>query len=80
MSQPLNTFVVILLAFPFYLAQKGRLAAFVDFAKPAKTGATAAPGQASTASAAPAAASGAAVAENAASTYTTFADAAALFS
>lgn len=45
MAQPLNTFAVVLLAFPFYLAQKGRLVGYIDLAKPGKTAAasTAAP-------------------------------------
>lgn len=34
MAQPLNTFAVVLLAFPFYLAQKGRLVGYIDLAKP----------------------------------------------
>lgn len=34
MAAPMNTFAVVLLAFPFYLAQKGRLAAYVELAKP----------------------------------------------
>lgn len=36
MSSPLNTFTVVLLAFPFYLAQRKRLAAYIDLAKPSK--------------------------------------------
>ena len=34
MSKSLNTFAVVLLAFPFYLAQKGRLANYINLAKP----------------------------------------------
>jgi uncharacterized membrane protein len=83
MAQPLNTFVVILLAFPFYLAQKGRLAAFVDLAKPSNA-ATPAQTSAATASATPtstAASSGVtSAASTAATAFSTFADATALFS
>jgi len=34
MAQSINTFAVVLLAFPFYLAQKGRLVGYIDLAKP----------------------------------------------
>jgi len=86
MNKSLNTFVVVLLAFPFYLAQKGRLSAYVDLAKPAKASATASASAPSTSAAtSPASASGATSQgaaqslSTAASAYTPFADAAALF-
>ena len=34
MAVQFNTFAALLLAFPFYLAQKGRLATYVNLAKP----------------------------------------------
>lgn len=36
MAKSINTFAVILLAFPFYLAQKGRLASYINLAKPSQ--------------------------------------------
>jgi hypothetical protein len=36
----MNTFAAILLAWPFYLAIKGKLATYVGFAKPAASGNT----------------------------------------
>lgn len=39
MAQPMNTFAVVLLAFPFYLAIKGRLAYYVTLAKPSNASA-----------------------------------------
>lgn len=41
MAKSINTFAVILLAFPFYLAQKGRLAAYINLAKPSQGSASA---------------------------------------
>lgn len=38
MTARMNTFAVILLAFPLYLAVKGRLAAYVELAKPGASG------------------------------------------
>ena len=43
MVKSLNTFAVILLAFPFYLAVKGRLAAYINLAKPGTATASATP-------------------------------------
>jgi hypothetical protein len=43
MAARMNTFAVVLLAFPFYLAVKGRLAAYVNLAKPASGSTTTAP-------------------------------------
>lgn len=42
MAASLNTFAAVLLAFPFYLAQKGRLTTYVALAKPSTTAAPAA--------------------------------------
>lgn len=38
MAASLNTFAAVLLAFPFYLAQKGRLTAYAALAKPSAAG------------------------------------------
>lgn len=40
MAASLNTFAVVLLAFPFYLAQKKRLVSYVNLAKPNVQGST----------------------------------------
>lgn len=53
----MNTFAVLLLAFPFYLATKGRLSAYIALAKPdassngaSQAATTAAPGASSVSS------------------------------
>lgn len=40
MAVQFNTFAALLLAFPFYLAQKGKLAKYIDLAKPGQNSAT----------------------------------------
>jgi hypothetical protein len=61
MAKSLNTFAALLLAFPFYLAIKGRLASYIALAKPGQPTATSsapvtptAPSSASTNTTAPA--------------------------
>jgi hypothetical protein len=79
MSQPLNTFAVILLAFPFYLAQKGRLAAYVNLAKPSAKSTASTPAPTTSPPAGNSTTSVSSSADKVASAYSTFSEAAALF-
>lgn len=93
MAASLNTFAAVMLAFPFYLAQKGKLTTYVNLAKPSTstttqantTTGTANPTATSTthptanAPAGGSSTSNADTAQNVASAFSSFSDAMALF-